>query len=179
MRKTILVGAMAVCMLGCSVSINWVLPSAAPSQTSITSAEIPHPDPDIHLSATMEGPVNEADELVLWSGDFETHLYCASGCPDRSDFVHATRNAIVVDDRFPTEYDQWTLTITIAAPGHYPEGALSGRIQYQGRIYSCINTEDLNIRDSSQFAYLASIDPMNNEPPVRALPPFSCREETE
>jgi hypothetical protein len=104
-------------------------------------------------------------------------LFCATGCPDRSEFVQAKKGVIIVYDGFPITYDQWTATIRIVPPRRYLKGTIEGHIIYKGRSWSCINDEDIDIEQEGQFAYLAAIDPVNYDPAIYALPPFSCDED--
>lgn len=135
----------------------------------------PRPSPsDVHLSVSIRGLTNKKDQVVLWSGDNETHLFCAIGCPDRSEFVQAEKSVITVYNGFPITYDQWTVTLRIVPTRLYLKGTIEAQIIYGGESWFCINQADINIKQKGQFAYVASIDPPNEASVISALYPFSC-----
>jgi hypothetical protein len=177
-KFALILGIMMLFTLGCDISIEMFPPTFTPSPSKTPIPPAPTlSTSDFHIFVAISGLTNENDQLVLQSGDNETHLFCATGCPDSSEFVQAVKGVIIVYDGFPITYDQWTVTIRIVPPRRYLRGTIEGHIIYKGKSWSCINYQDIEIEQEGQFAYLASIDPVNYDPSIYALPPFSCDED--
>lgn len=177
-KNALLLGIMMLITLGCRMSIEMFSPTSTPSPSKTPIPPTPTSSTsDFHIFVAISGLTNENDQLVLQSGDNNTHLFCATGCPDRSEFVQAIKGVIIVYDGFPITYDQWTATVRIVPPRRYLKGTIEGHIIYKGRSWSCINDEDIDIEQEGQFAYLVAIDPVNYDPAIYALPPFSCDED--
>jgi len=177
-KLALIFGIMMLFTLGCRLSMELFSPTFTPSPSETPIPPTPTVSTsDFHIFVAISGLTNGNDQLVLQSGDNETHLFCATGCPDSSGFVQALRGVIIVYDGFPISYDQWTVTIRIVPPRRYLRGTIEGHIIYKGRSWSCINDQDIDIEQEGQFAYLAAIDPVNYDPAIHALPPFSCHED--
>jgi len=144
--------------------------------TNTVGSSKPETASKTHLSVSTRGLTGKRDQLALWSGDNEPQRFCFSDCRDTSDFVQVKPDRITVQEGFPIVYDQWTVFLEIAPASVYPKNSIEIDILFKGVSWSCINDQgEMGPQSDFQIIYVASIDPLNNDPPVASMPPhFSC-----